>query len=138
MNRFKKVKIASIIGNFPISKIYVPNIPKIIWILYYFIVLLIIYFRRKNIELKSFSKIVKIILIIIILLCLTAMLPKDLEIHFLDVEQGDCTVIFTPSHKTILIDGGNNEGYDYGENTVLPYLLRNGVNKVDYIIVSHR
>ena len=63
---------------------------------------------------------------------------SNLEIHFLDVGQGDCSLIITPSKKTILIDGGNNEGYDNGENVIMPYLLKNGITAIDYVIVSHR
>lgn len=67
-------------------------------------------------------------------------MPKKqkLEIHFLDVGQGDCTLIITPKHKTILVDGGNNEGYDNGKNIVVPYLFKNGISQIDYIIISHR
>ncbi len=54
------------------------------------------------------------------------------------MNQGDCTLIVTPKRKTILIDGGDNEGRDCGENVVMPYLLKNGFTKVDYVIVSHR
>ena len=63
---------------------------------------------------------------------------QNLEIHFLDVGQGDCTLIITPENRKILIDGGNNEGYDNGENVVAPYLLKNGITKIDYVVISHR
>ena len=33
-------------------------------------------------------------------------IPHDLEIYFIDVGQGDSTLIVTPNDKTILIDGG--------------------------------
>lgn len=55
------------------------------------------------------------------------------------LDNGDSTLIITPSNKTILIDGGGSlfDNYDVGENTLVPYLLDRGVNKLDYIIVSH-
>lgn len=53
--------------------------------------------------------------------------------------QGDSTLIETPSKKRILIDGGGNENedFDVGEKILLPYLLKKGIQKIDYIMVSH-
>ena len=46
-------------------------------------------------------------------------------------------MIVTPTNKRILIDGGGNENYDVGKNTLLPYLLDRGVKSLDYVIISH-
>lgn len=66
-------------------------------------------------------------------------LPKDLKIYFIDVGQGDSTLIVTPRNKTILIDGGGSTSseFDVGEKTLLPYLLDRGITKLDYIMISH-
>ena len=65
--------------------------------------------------------------------------PKSLKIYFIDVGQGDGTLIVTPLNNKILIDGGGSEygSFDVGKNTLLPYLLDRGVKKLDYIIISH-
>ena len=65
--------------------------------------------------------------------------PNDLKIYFIDVGQGDSTLIVTPLNKKILIDGGGSElgSYDVGKNTLLPYLLDRKIKNIDYIIVSH-
>ncbi len=62
---------------------------------------------------------------------------KDIKYVFVDVGQGDCIHIKSPSGKNILIDGGGSLNYDVGRKTVLPYLLKNGVGKIDLAIVSH-
>jgi competence protein ComEC len=62
---------------------------------------------------------------------------KSLKINFLDVGQGDCTLIETPENQVILIDGGNNKSYDYGEKVLMPYLLKHGITKIDYMFFSH-
>ena len=36
-----------------------------------------------------------------------------------------------------MIDGGDNTDYDYGKNVVLPYLLKKGITKIDFMIISH-
>ncbi len=50
---------------------------------------------------------------------------------------GDCAVIQTPTGKNVIIDGGNNQKYDYGENVVVPYLLDRKITKIDFLMVSH-
>lgn len=39
--------------------------------------------------------------------------------------------------ENIIIDGGNNRDYDYGENVVVPYLLDRKITKIDFLMVSH-
>lgn len=50
---------------------------------------------------------------------------------------GDCAVIQTPRGKNVMIDGGNNQDYDYGKNVVVPYLLDRKIAKIDFLMVSH-
>ena len=54
------------------------------------------------------------------------------------LDSGDCSVIKSPMGKNIIIDGGNNQDYDYGENVVVPYLLDRKITKIDFLMVSHR
>ena len=77
---------------------------------------------------------------IIFFLCLIFMnIPKSLKIYFIDVGQGDSSLIITPRNKKILIDGGgsSDKDFDVGKQTVLPYLLNRNINKLDYVIISH-
>lgn len=85
-----------------------------------------------------FLKFTKIFVLILLLLGIVNS-NKRLEIHFLDVGQGDCCFIITPNKKSILIDGGGStsDNYDVGENTLIPYLLDKGYKKIDYIFITH-
>lgn len=56
----------------------------------------------------------------------------DLEIHFIDVGQGDCSLIKW-EETAMLIDCGERENAD----AVLKYLKKQGVEKLDYIIATH-
>lgn len=56
----------------------------------------------------------------------------DFEIHFIDVGQGDCSLIMWNGFSA-LIDGGETEDGD----TVLKYLKKQGVEKLDYIVATH-
>ncbi|MEO8664738.1 MAG: DNA internalization-related competence protein ComEC/Rec2 [Ignavibacteria bacterium] len=63
---------------------------------------------------------------------------KKLEITFLDVGQGDCALIQTPDGRKILTDCGRTTfTFDSGERTIGPYLRRNGINKIDLLIITH-
>lgn len=59
------------------------------------------------------------------------------EFVFVDVGQGDCLHIRTPSGKNVLIDGGGSLNYEVGKKTLLPYLLKNGVSHIDLAIATH-
>ena len=58
------------------------------------------------------------------------------DMVFADVGQGDCLHI-KAGGKNILIDGGGSYNYNTGKNTLKPYLLKNGVTKVDMAIATH-
>lgn len=58
------------------------------------------------------------------------------EIIFADVGQGDCMHI-RDGDTDILIDGGGSVNYEVGINTLKPYLLKNGCQKVDMAIATH-
>lgn len=59
---------------------------------------------------------------------------KTLEIHVINVGQGDCFLLISPSGKKVLIDAGNT---GKGVGFVLPYLRNLGITSVDYIVASH-
>lgn len=59
--------------------------------------------------------------------------PSKLNVHFLDVGQGDSIFIQAPNGKTMLIDAGTKE---YG-STVIAYLKSKNVKKLDYVVATH-
>ena len=61
-----------------------------------------------------------------------------LEIHMIDVGQGDGIALRTPRGKWILVDAGPaSPSYDAGEKRIVPYLLRKGVRTIDALIITH-
>ncbi len=57
-----------------------------------------------------------------------------LSITFIDVGQGDSTLIRTPEDVTLLIDGGEYGAY---QESLAPFLSKNGISDIDYALVSH-
>lgn len=102
---------------------------------------LLTFVNNVKIQIAKRKKLLIIITLIIITLnYLYCLIPKNLRIHFIDVGQGDSTLIITPTNKTILIDGGGSkeaEEFDVGEATLLPYLLDRKINTIDYMMISH-
>jgi competence protein ComEC len=74
---------------------------------------------------------------------LGVLLPREsaLEAIVLDVGQADCIFVRTPSGKTILIDGGGRydrqEGDTLGLKVIGPFLHRQGVNRLDVVVLTH-
>lgn len=64
---------------------------------------------------------------------------KEMQVHFIDVGQGDSTLVITPHGRAFMVDtGGVREGsYDIGSRVDVPYLLHYGVQKLDYIFLTH-
>lgn len=141
------------LGNF---KVGTPNLNQII--IYYIIIYIVIYFyklfhsqklnstqiRIKNIiylikyKIKPYKRKIKyIVVIIFFVILILSFFPKNLKLYFIDVGQGDSTLIITPSNQKILIDGGGSENYEVGKNTLVPYLLDRKINRIDYILISH-
>lgn len=143
--------IAKICGEIPCSKIFVTTPKSIVIVLYYILLVFIcrgIYKDRmysiwKQIITNTTNKrkIIITVLIVIIISSIYNYISRDLHIYFIDVGQGDSTLIITPNNKKILIDGGgteeNSSSYDVGENTLVPYLLNRGIKEIDFIMISH-
>lgn len=60
------------------------------------------------------------------------------RVSFIDVGQAECTLIVTPTNHTIMIDAGTSYGTDgAAKYTIVPYLLKHGNTKIDYLVISH-
>ncbi len=61
-----------------------------------------------------------------------------LRVTFLDVGQGDATVLELPGGQTMLIDGGVARArWDMGRMVVGPYLWDRGIRRLDHVIATH-
>lgn len=61
------------------------------------------------------------------------------RVTFVDVGQGDCSLIELSSGERILIDGGGSydNRFDIGKQVVAPFLWNRGIRKLDLVILSH-
>ena len=73
------------------------------------------------------------ILILLFLLSFTAsLLAQDIvSIYFLDIGQGDSSIIITPDDRVVMIDSGPDE------SLILRYLQNLGISQIDLLIATH-
>ena len=109
--------------------IIIPKIPLVLIIFYYFILL----------KLNKF----KIILLVTFLVLYPNMryFINNYAVTFIDVGQGDSILINYPYNTSnILIDTGGssyNKSNYISNNIIIPYLKSIGINKLDYLIITH-
>lgn len=148
LNIFLKILnlIASLVSKIPFSSIIVVTPYVISILIIYILVLTLKYiytmYNSKRIEKKFLKKLkpknlfkfisIFIIAIIIFRISYYVLVPKPLRIYFVDVEQGDSTLIVTPKNKKILIDGGEGK-----TDLLFSYLLDRRIKTIDYLIISH-
>lgn len=71
--------------------------------------------------------------------------PDELAVVFLDVRQGDAVFVQTPGGQNLLIDAGQGPYRDavgsgprnVGARVVLPFLRRNRIDHLDYLVITH-
>lgn len=63
--------------------------------------------------------------------------PTELTVTMIDVDQGDSIFVSGSGLGTYLIDGGSTGISEVGKYRIEPYLLSIGVDKLDYVFISH-
>lgn len=62
----------------------------------------------------------------------------ELSLHFIDVGQGDSTLIICPDNSTILVDSGSNSGMQPGPvRDYITEVIGANVDRIDHLIVTH-
>ncbi|MFH1312308.1 MAG: MBL fold metallo-hydrolase [Candidatus Eisenbacteria bacterium] len=74
------------------------------------------------------------VIAVLLLVPIAARCQGNLEIHCIDVGQGDCTLVISPTGGTLLFDAGWNA---MGNSVVIPYLQSLGITGLDYVCCSH-
>lgn len=114
--------------------------PEIITGIIFYIILFVIFdfFNIKKLN-KTIVKVLTIYLIFLILVNTHAVVnDKSIELHFIDVGQGDSILIRTKRADYLMDTGGSFFGdYNIAEGITLPYLEKLGINKLDGLLITH-
>ncbi|SHO51263.1 DNA internalization-related competence protein ComEC/Rec2 [Anaerocolumna xylanovorans] len=80
---------------------------------------------------------ISLLLLFSFALLLSPVKENNLEVTFLDVGQGDGIFLKLPDNTTILVDGGSSDVKNLGKYRLEPFLKFQGINEIDYAIVTH-
>ncbi|MBE6148698.1 MAG: DNA internalization-related competence protein ComEC/Rec2 [Firmicutes bacterium] len=114
------------------------NIPKLSWfaiIIYYVLLLLIVYYNSKIY--------MGLTVFFVLIIKMFPFLNSGYQLYFLDVGQGDSTVLISPYQKEgIMIDTGGIDNYGkktsyYISDNIILFLKSIGITKLKFLIVTH-
>lgn len=132
-------KILDMLNHIPYN-IYKIFSPEIISILLFYIIILFLFgfidIKRLN---KDIHKIMLVCLFLIIVFNMVFIInDKSVELHFIDVGQGDAIFIRTRKANYLMDTGGSFfDSMDIGNSITLPYLEKLGVKRLDGIFITH-
>lgn len=134
-------KLPYFIDSLPFSSIRLARPSLIVIVMFYIAVILIrdIYYKKAGRTRVLFFG-AMLTGGIISMIIINLMTLGSVGITFVNVGQGDGIAIELPKGERILVDGGGGEefsDYDAGEDIFLPYLLDEGMFRIDMAIVSH-
>ncbi|HYZ84889.1 MAG TPA: DNA internalization-related competence protein ComEC/Rec2, partial [Bryobacteraceae bacterium] len=119
----------------------IPN-PPLIWVLLALVLLAIALYRPR----PKFALTLVFASICLVLASFRQKAPEpQLELHAIDVGQGESLLLITPEGRRMLIDAGGiptfgkhrRPALDIGEDVVSPYLFERGFASVDVIAITH-
>ena len=115
--------------------INIPEFKDIYIIIYYSLFLMFIYFKEVNIK-EIYHKLGVFKVIFLIIYSLPIKNYLYLKVSFINIGQGDSTLI-TFKNKNYLIDTGGLLYTDLAKNNLIPYFKRNRIYKIDEVFVTH-
>ena len=99
---------------------------NIFFYIFYFILIMFFLFKNKKIYLYIF----------LFLLIIHFFLPSNNYVEFINVGQGDSSLIHL-NNKNIMIDTGGNRNREIYFYNIQPVFRSNGINKIDYLVLTH-
>lgn len=117
--------------------------PPIVFILIYYIIVLFFFWYKPTFKFQvKYRYYFAALGLGTALIIITTLTPGNLEVVFIDVGEGDSSLIRTSTGKTVLIDGGGKSSKLYtdpniGETIIIPFLLDYGVSKLDLVVATH-
>lgn len=115
--------------------------PGPIAIILYFLLVMMIFniINIKKLEKKIKTSILIYLIFLIIVNSISIYGDKSIELHFIDVGQGDSILIRTKNGNYLMDTGGSpmENGFDISKYITLPYLEKLGINRLKAIFISH-
>ncbi len=122
-------KLSFLVAKYKLGIIYFPR-PNISLITVYYVAIILFLHNKKYIY----------VFILMFIHKMGIYFDSSYEILFLSVGQGDSTIIKLPNNSgNILLDTGGISGSEYSniDNKTIPYLRSRGIDKFEYLILTH-
>ncbi len=133
------VWIIDIFSRLPYSSIWVTT-PTIFEIIIFYLLVISIA-SIKKISIARYSAVVLLVMFIMDYAYWHYHLNynKNLKVTFLSIGQGDSSFVEFPYGKRMVIDGGGfrDSDIDTGERIIAPFLWKNKIKNIDYIVMTH-
>lgn len=123
------LRLVQFFSNIPYANIRIHSPSEVLTAAYY---IAFVFFIRN----KSGWRPVPAALVIVLYIIIPHLSKHDFRVTFLDVGQGDASVIEFPDRRVMLIDGGPGDT-GAGQRAVAPLLWSKGIRRVDYLVVTH-
>ena len=138
-------EMTRVLAALPLSQIWLPSMGVLAAIFYYLLLVLLFLPKEKRDYFILLIQPLRHFIIIVSFFFLVAafswqiMRPNEMEVHFIDVGQGDAALVVTPHGHAMLFDTGGtrDDAFDIGARVDLPYLRHYGIHALDYIFLSH-
>ena len=106
-----------------------------------------IYYLMLLLAITKYKKLIFLLITFIFYIQIKPIISNDINVYFLDIGQGDSTLI-TQKNKSILIDTGGIIEYEkepwrkrkkeyYNINNIIKLIKSIGLKKIDYLILTH-
>ncbi len=120
------------------SIILIMGKPALMFIVVYYVTY---YYAIYSLDIRNKVQTFGALTYLIILLCFKYYEPylyNNAQVTFLNVDQGDCTIISFPFNSlNVMVDTGGSLYTDYATKRIIPYLKAQGIKRLDYVIISH-
>lgn len=131
------IMVSEFFSGFAFSKVIFGIVTPFFLLVYSTSVAFLIFTLRKD-KLKSLVSLICATFLVFVYIINSYLNYNIAQVSFINVGQGDCTLVKAPGDCDVLIDaGGYAQSDSTGEFIIYPYLIKNGVYDIEYVVLSH-
>jgi competence protein ComEC len=126
------------IASLPFATFYVPGPTTLEMIIFFCVIASLLWLKGPRMKKAALAVLIVIAVLDLSYWGMRGYAAKGMQVTFLDIGQGDCTLVEFPRGTRMLIDGGGFYGdFDVGERVIAPLLWEKRILKIDYLVLSH-